>query len=270
MSRRSASSPAVALLLALACSVAAHAATHDAATPRPRSLTVSTATSVNLFRANFVYPANTNPRTDELVANLTGDLQRLSCSSVARTDLFVVQARTVSATPPTLNTAFGALGASAAPFEACFHSLRLPLANTDSLQYIDPRSLQNVQACVQGAEQGFAEVACPDNSGSGLPPVAVAFIVIAIVGFAFVLAAVLYRRYRNRKKVAFSILHEETLMDDGSYVPPQLSDFRSGRSSSIISNIDLPPNWQQCVDDQGNIFYYNSVTGISQWEIPTS
>lgn len=30
----------------------------------------------------------------------------------------------------------------------------------------------------------------------------------------------------------------------------------------------LPPNWGQCTDEQGNIYYYNYVTGLTSWDVP--
>ena len=31
---------------------------------------------------------------------------------------------------------------------------------------------------------------------------------------------------------------------------------------------DLPEDWEAYKDEAGNVFYQNSVSGVSQWEVP--
>jgi hypothetical protein len=36
----------------------------------------------------------------------------------------------------------------------------------------------------------------------------------------------------------------------------------------LFCRINLPPNWEQYFDDEGFPYYYNTITGCSQWEVP--
>jgi hypothetical protein len=55
-----------------------------------------------------------------------------------------------------------------------------------------------------------------------------------------------------------------------SWYPPTQSAGKAGVQSYQVTaeSETLPPHWERCIDEEGNEFYYNNVTGVSQWELP--
>jgi len=49
---------------------------------------------------------------------------------------------------------------------------------------------------------------------------------------------------------------------------PRKSKKLTKRSSKRSSKLILPENWTEVGDEQGNLYYYNEITGESSWEFP--
>lgn len=140
----------------------------------------------------------------------------------------------------------------------------------------NPAARLTVSPSVTAAGPASPSPSPPAEPGLGVG----AFVGIGVGALLLLVAALFFCRSRHSSKVPVSpslvkTKSRRSSIDDfgQSDKPVVMSNFGVSVTSTGQSMSTAPTGdkqWQECFDDQGNVYYYNQNTGQSQWERPAN